>query len=62
MKKDYKEDLPIEKLTIINEVYKKYDKHCVPYQLCEICIKPRNLLICEVCRNYFHSEVENYFL
>ena len=62
MKKDYKEDLPIEKLKIINEVYKKYDKNCVPYQLCEICIKPINLSICGVCRNYFHSEVEYFFL
>jgi hypothetical protein len=57
MKKEYKEDLPIEKLQFINKLFKKYDKICIPYQLCEKCMKPKNLLICEVCRNYFHPEV-----
>lgn len=47
----------IDRLKYINKIIKHYDNKVIPYQLCEICFKPKNLIICGICKNFFHLEV-----
>jgi hypothetical protein len=57
MNKD-KEDFTLgNKLEKINKAFMTYDKSLIPFQLCEICWKTNNLIICEICKNYYHLEV-----
>jgi len=45
------------KINFINKVFKQYDKKLITYQLCEECLDSGNLIICEVCKNYYHLKV-----
>ena len=53
MRNDSTED----KIIFINNIFKRVDNRIVPYQLCEICLKPQDVIICEICKNYFHIRV-----
>ena len=50
-------DLTKEKLLFINTIFKRFDERVVAYQICEICMKPQNLIICDICKNYYHPKV-----
>jgi hypothetical protein len=52
-----KQELNQEKIKKLNELYKAYENKQINYQLCEICFKPNNLIICEICKNYYHLKV-----
>jgi hypothetical protein len=46
-----------KELEIINNYFKKFDNKTIPYALCEKCYKTNNLIICDVCKNYYHLKV-----
>jgi hypothetical protein len=48
-----------ENCEMINNYFKTFDSVGIPNQICEICYKPRNLIICDTCKLYFHKEVSN---
>lgn len=41
----------------INTLFKSFDHSTNLIQICEKCFKEDNLLICEVCKLFFHLEV-----
>ena len=45
------------KLEAINKFYKTYDNKILPYQFCELCYKSNNLIICDICKCFYHIEV-----
>ena len=57
----YGEESSNIRLLYINNFIKKYDHRVLPYQLCEICFKSKNLIICSICKSFFHLKVNYYF-
>ena len=43
-------------LTKLNSFSKFYKNKQIPYQICEICYKPNNLILCQICKNFYHLE------
>jgi hypothetical protein len=48
-----------DKLLLINTIFKQFDERVITYQICELCLKPQNLILCEICKNYYHPKVKN---
>ena len=49
------------KIDLINSYFKQFDKKILNYQICEICYKTKNLIMCECCKNFFHIQVKIYY-
>ena len=43
-------------LSKLNSFSKFYKNKQIPYQICEICYKPNNLILCQICKNFYHLE------
>lgn len=41
----------------LNNLFTKYDNAYSLIQLCERCYKSGNLVLCEICRLFYHMEV-----
>jgi hypothetical protein len=47
----------IHNLELLNTCFKLYDSKSISYQLCDICFLPNDLVICNICKGFFHSYV-----
>lgn len=47
------------KLKEINLKFKKLENKIINYQICEVCMDVNDLIICEICKNYYHLNVKN---
>lgn len=43
-------------LAKLNSIAKSYGFKQIPYQICEICFHPLNLIICSFCKNQYHPK------
>jgi len=46
-----------DRLLLINSIFKNFDQRVITYQICELCFKPQNLIMCDICKNYYHPKV-----
>ena len=44
-------------LKSINKFFKQYDGKEAGFQICNVCCLKDNLIICYICKQYYHIEV-----
>lgn len=50
--------MTFEHIQYINGLFKKFDNYPNLVQICEKCFKEDNLLLCEICKLFYHLEVQ----
>lgn len=61
MKQTNFDNNPSRAIMLANYIFKEFDNNTPIINICDQCFKEGNLLVCEICKQYFHKECVESF-